>query len=516
MSAVSKFTEPYSTFDPRIIPGCTLWLDAADESSVTLSGSNVTSWRDKSTTGNNATASSNWPTYLSATSGQNNKRVISFVSASTQSFTLTASSMPIGTSAFTMFIASKPTSNANLNVIMWGNNGIASQGIFMRYTSAFGSPGIGFAPGTTANQTTDSTTLLNTFNVFSGTCSGGASSLLVGWRSGNPFNSAGTTYSSNIGTAGAFIGRTIGASQYLNGTIGEIIIYNSALSTTDRQQVEGYLTWKWGVQTQLPVHPYSSYPAFMVPFRATDISNCYCWLDASDRSSFTIDGSNNVTAIIDKANGNSFTVGGTPTWSATGFNTSYPGFTMTNGRFIKTITTMTKYQHTVFIVTKLNSTPSAGWPCVAFAGAVGGSSEFYRVIDYITTPAYRTIAFTASLFSATTPYVNANLIFSGTFDGDRAITSRILRGTENNFSVSGTGTAFAGNAAAIMIGTDGFTPGTNTWPGVIAEVIVYGNSNLSATQIRVIEGYLAWKWGLRATIPTTHPFYNLPPLRVTA
>jgi hypothetical protein len=42
------------------------------------------------------------------------------------------------------------------------------------------------------------------------------------------------------------------------GLVGEVIVYNSALSTAQRQQVEGYLAWKWGIQQSLPSssHPY--------------------------------------------------------------------------------------------------------------------------------------------------------------------------------------------------------------------------------------------------------------------
>jgi hypothetical protein len=34
--------------------------------------------------------------------------------------------------------------------------------------------------------------------------------------------------------------------------IGEILIYSSVLSMVDRQAVEGYLAWKWGLQGNLP------------------------------------------------------------------------------------------------------------------------------------------------------------------------------------------------------------------------------------------------------------------------
>jgi hypothetical protein len=45
--------------------------------------------------------------------------------------------------------------------------------------------------------------------------------------------------------------------SHFNGLVGEIIIYSTALSQANRQKVEGYLAWRWGIQSVLPVgHPY--------------------------------------------------------------------------------------------------------------------------------------------------------------------------------------------------------------------------------------------------------------------
>ena len=55
----------------------------------------------------------------------------------------------------------------------------------------------------------------------------------------------------------------IGVSSYSsiadigNAKYGEVLIYNNALATLDRQKMEGYLAWKWGTNTSLPTnHPY--------------------------------------------------------------------------------------------------------------------------------------------------------------------------------------------------------------------------------------------------------------------
>ena len=49
-----------------------------------------------------------------------------------------------------------------------------------------------------------------------------------------------------------------GASAF-DGNISEVILYNTALNTTQRQQIEGYLAWKWGLQSTLPAgHPFKT------------------------------------------------------------------------------------------------------------------------------------------------------------------------------------------------------------------------------------------------------------------
>jgi len=58
---------------------------------------------------------------------------------------------------------------------------------------------------------------------------------------------------------GVFLGTCGGCGQPWNGYIGEILIYNTVLPVAQRQQVEGYLAWKWGLNSQLPSsHPYIS------------------------------------------------------------------------------------------------------------------------------------------------------------------------------------------------------------------------------------------------------------------
>jgi hypothetical protein len=53
---------------------------------------------------------------------------------------------------------------------------------------------------------------------------------------------------------------TLSDPQYGRGMIGyynEVLFYSGAITTIQRQVLEGYLAWKWGRQADLPVgHPY--------------------------------------------------------------------------------------------------------------------------------------------------------------------------------------------------------------------------------------------------------------------
>ncbi|MFM6248570.1 MAG: hypothetical protein ACKPEQ_05385, partial [Dolichospermum sp.] len=52
---------------------------------------------------------------------------------------------------------------------------------------------------------------------------------------------------------------------------------------------------------------------------------------------------------------------------------------------------------------------------------------------------------------------------------------------------------------------------TQFWFGIVAEIIIV-NSAVTTTVRQLIEGYLAWKWGLTANLSNDHPFKFNPPL----
>jgi hypothetical protein len=55
--------------------------------------------------------------------------------------------------------------------------------------------------------------------------------------------------------------QTLPAGYYFTGNIYEIVCYSRVLSMIERQQIEGYFAWKWGLKASIT----SSHPFFLVP-----------------------------------------------------------------------------------------------------------------------------------------------------------------------------------------------------------------------------------------------------------
>ena len=73
----------------------------------------------------------------------------------------------------------------------------------------------------------------------------------------NALSTSDPTYTLQLGAAG-------NGNLLLTGDYSEFLVFDSQLSTTNQQLVEGYLAWKWGLQGNLPAgHPYANgAPAF--------------------------------------------------------------------------------------------------------------------------------------------------------------------------------------------------------------------------------------------------------------
>jgi hypothetical protein len=222
-----------------------LWLDAADSGTITLDGSLVSEWRDKSGNARHASETgTNRPSIESA--AVNGLDVVDFTTANRF---LTFSSALSVTTAMTVFEVFGRASSGILSMPLGGTTaGGPPYGLQwftdnVRY-SGLGSTGFStHGTASTATGTMLSALWRNASNV----------TLAVNGSQVGTAQAALTLTSANFG----YIGRR--ASDYHSGRILEIIAVASTLSTEDRQIVEGYLAHKWGLTGSLPSdHPYKT------------------------------------------------------------------------------------------------------------------------------------------------------------------------------------------------------------------------------------------------------------------
>ncbi len=247
-------------FDPRTITGLQLWLDAADtsSSSMTVSGTTITQWRDKSGNGNHTTGGSGSVSLL--LNAVNGLPVASFTntffSGAVTSFTGTqlqcfaVAMMNSSSTAYgRIFSLGRPgvhDFNDTTTTFIFARNNFSSQLMIGRNSSylAINTPGY-LIPYLVQGGHNGSTEFIG----VNGTLSPATQNTGVG--SGFNINAYGVGTNVNTGDTGG----------YWYGYIAEVIYYTGLLTTLQRQQVEGYLAWKWGLQGNLPAgHPFVTSP----------------------------------------------------------------------------------------------------------------------------------------------------------------------------------------------------------------------------------------------------------------
>jgi len=268
-------------FSPSSIPGLGLWLDAADKEALTLSGSMVTTWRDKSGRGNNMVSVSGYQIPNYNISGMNGLPTVSFFRTSSSSFSVlqnTAFSGLTGKSFTFLMVAKRSTGSGTISIPRFLSAAITTNGEDISDIGAFDiSAAFPNRFGIRRNNDiTSGTGPFNTENVFlggvivNGTATGVgnfASNRSYAYANGaqiSTTNSVGAGNDFNVshvrlGAATQSPETNDGDSGTLQGNISEIILFNRVLTTSEFTSVEGYLAWKWGLQNSLPSsHPYFS------------------------------------------------------------------------------------------------------------------------------------------------------------------------------------------------------------------------------------------------------------------
>jgi hypothetical protein len=257
-NASSTIISTITTPIPLSIPGLQLWLDAADpngNSNVPSNGSTISTWVDKSTNSRNA-ISTGTNTYV--TSRLNGLPGIRFSDNAVNRHYFT-SLIPANTfndsiSVFIIYEATQGQNNAYCSPV----NRMASGGrepilnLIFYIRTTYG----GFYPYPTADTHINPTLVNIQYNssteplVMRDFINGGDVILVPVWSAGTLATGINAdSFGSNILIGGDREG------GFLNGLVYEVLVYNTKLSSDQRQSVEGYLAQKWGIS--LPVsHPY--------------------------------------------------------------------------------------------------------------------------------------------------------------------------------------------------------------------------------------------------------------------
>jgi hypothetical protein len=522
-------------FDPRLLPGCILWLDGADPNGTDIqpaNGTSLTSWKDKSV--------SNFP-FTSVGSSYNRTAV---------------NGLP-GITLSTNFFGYDPGSAQN----NW-------QEVF--------AVGLWTGGSTFNNYNGFVTTTINS----DGGAGGGV--IFIGDTNTTNWYAVGNTYTTPVlngiqtytaipTVQSPFVVRTLSATavnlrglrfgvdrsfpdRIWQGFISEVICYNTALSTIQRQQVEAYLAYKWKVYSLSTQNIYApgSYLTFVnapsVPlpprravqgnkFLPPQYSNCVLWLDATDvNGTGRNPATGTITSWTDKSGaGNSSTAsGGTPTLTANSLN-GKPGvaFSSASSSYIQVPRVVTS-NWSIFIVfsttqTGPNCTPTPGpgqahtdalgnhwWSGQGiFDGEVGGSVNDMGISLCGSPSAYLgygtgNLATNTDTTEFSAVAVNTGSGFIGEFF--RTASSGTLEMYVNGaFQVTTTGGTADRISPNLKIGTIQTLPAGYFFTGTVYEIVCYSRV-LTTIERQQVEGYFAWKWGLKASLGSGHPFFFIPPL----
>jgi len=275
------------------------------------------------------------------------------------------------------------------------------------------------------------------------------------------------------------------------GYLHEFILISQGLSPLHRQQVEGYLAWRWNIVSQLPSgHLFKNAspiqpPAARIPSYVT--SNVINWADKSGYN-YTLT-SNSISYPTYDANARGIFFG--PNASFSNSYVSIPA------------------GYTILAVASLCSAPTTYGRLVN----VGKGDAIGFLGTYQTTSAFATFIGNGSSWNDTnsnTPASNVSTyptmsLMEMTVNGSTL--TPYINGTVMNTK---TGTTIATTGIGI-----GGLANSQTWPGYLHEFLMIAQS-LTPIQRQQVEGYLAWRWNLVSQLPANHLYKNTTPVSGSA
>jgi len=257
LGIVASASEP--PFSPASIANLKAWYDASDTATITVSGTAVTQWNDKSANGYNLTQGTAGKRPLSGTRTQNGLNAVDFDGSDDVVVAASAADWAFlnntggSTYFFTIFADTSATdrflfaTDGGLSANIGSNSSVTSSD-FVQSVVSRGASGALAVLQVTTQTATDNTASYWSF--LSDPNNATAANRIKIWKNGaNPINTnaltnapttSNPTYALNLGGLSNF-------SLSFNGLICEAIFYSGLLSATDQGKVETYLASKWGI-----------------------------------------------------------------------------------------------------------------------------------------------------------------------------------------------------------------------------------------------------------------------------
>lgn len=239
---------PGGGFLPSDLPDLALWLDADDASTLTLSGSVVDEWRDKSGNGRHFTGSgSARPALVSA--AYNGRDAIQFDGVN-DTMSLGSSGIGRNVGAVTVYVAVKwTTSPTSAEVVFVSSTATSTQtriGVYGALVSQkYGLGGRRLSTDSFGSASSSGSISAGSWAIQAGVFDYSNSDLLQyidGTLDGSntSFQAAGVT--DNTDAAATSLGSNFGLGSFADVEVSEILVYHAAHDASTRAAVEAYLT----------------------------------------------------------------------------------------------------------------------------------------------------------------------------------------------------------------------------------------------------------------------------------
>ena len=226
----------FSSFLPSDLANQVAWFKA--DSITANDGDAVTTWSDSFSTAHDVTQPTSTKRPVYKTSIVNGKPVLRF--DGTDDLLRSASAFTFSGTTASIFVVSTGSSTANGNAVNIDDGGTTFYEFRVDSTTS-----LAFRPFNTSSATCEGTkSQSGTWRLMAGIKDASNSTAYANGVAGTPTACSGTQRS---GSTKIQVGEFGLGFQFFGGDIAEIIIYDTALNSTDRQKVETYLNAKYAI-----------------------------------------------------------------------------------------------------------------------------------------------------------------------------------------------------------------------------------------------------------------------------